>query len=850
MPSHRVADAAHIAPYLTHALSHHGQVTLVPPDNAGRVRQANPKHTRSRPRQERNVRTEEDIRFNTGPRPLRVTSGHRGGRRIGRHDRARDEGFNDEAYPDYPPPSFQEAISTPPPTTLVTVSAPPSVIPSNIHTSVPPVTSLASPAFNHQMPQPSDSRGATDCDVDSESSFEAIDPIDAFESQPDTDLPSGSRLDERVRRDRKHRRGVEFPAPSDQQARGRSKGRGRAILDSDSEDILGETQPESPLDTTKRRHLSLSPLRTLFPYRPMTVHDRALSAHPSPSTSPYSSHSSFPFLSTTSLKMSMSTTSFSSSVKGEGFFSRKLLSFKGKERANSDESLDAWEVVESQPTLLSAVESMGDPSNDRKQRSPTKNDTTIPRQSVDHNHPVQAVPPDAEQRPTSQNTQAPHPLSLRDRKAPPVPFVTRPVRRPAPPPPPPVVPPPLGPILTSVRTRKVNSPSPPPPPPPPKPHALSPSPLSNETWHSEDESTSILQRAVTTPLPSTPIDPTPQQAPTVPITPTPENPPQPVYQSPSIPDTFPNDERMPMQISFTNLADSIGPTMPGHLPDSVSLSTLVSPEEFSPTARHHYPGRPLPRPPGTTRTLVDSTYAGNEDLQVNRDDYLRTICPEGLLIDLDDDSLPDNSAGNVEPPSSTDGPDSSQMIPVSATASASSVEFLGSTVDNSEQDVSTLETPTAQSPAPATYSEVTDLDVLVSRLDEGQQNGTNYDALLMLSEFIGPASTNRAASQTRHSPPPPSPEHTTRTNPSIPNVALLGNVEVERRRTTKDGRVKLKLMLLDASVDRCGICLMQFRNGELARLGTACRHAFHEKCLGRWLVRSKTCPMCRVPFAD
>lgn len=55
--------------------------------------------------------------------------------------------------------------------------------------------------------------------------------------------------------------------------------------------------------------------------------------------------------------------------------------------------------------------------------------------------------------------------------------------------------------------------------------------------------------------------------------------------------------------------------------------------------------------------------------------------------------------------------------------------------------------------------------------------------------------------------------------------ALAGRIEIERRRVLKDGRVKLKLSLLGAAVDKCGICLSQFKEGELAVLGVGCRHA-------------------------
>jgi len=49
------------------------------------------------------------------------------------------------------------------------------------------------------------------------------------------------------------------------------------------------------------------------------------------------------------------------------------------------------------------------------------------------------------------------------------------------------------------------------------------------------------------------------------------------------------------------------------------------------------------------------------------------------------------------------------------------------------------------------------------------------------------------------------------------------NVEVSSRRTTSDGRTKVKLALLGMRVERCGVCLMQFREGEIGAK-TMCEH--------------------------
>jgi hypothetical protein len=51
------------------------------------------------------------------------------------------------------------------------------------------------------------------------------------------------------------------------------------------------------------------------------------------------------------------------------------------------------------------------------------------------------------------------------------------------------------------------------------------------------------------------------------------------------------------------------------------------------------------------------------------------------------------------------------------------------------------------------------------------------------------------------------------------------NVEVSSRRTTSDGRTKVKLALLGMRVERCGVCLMQFREGEVGAK-TTCEHVY------------------------
>jgi len=81
------------------------------------------------------------------------------------------------------------------------------------------------------------------------------------------------------------------------------------------------------------------------------------------------------------------------------------------------------------------------------------------------------------------------------------------------------------------------------------------------------------------------------------------------------------------------------------------------------------------------------------------------------------------------------------------------------------------------------------------------------------------------------------------------NGAQLGRIQMVRRRVTRSGRVKLKLVLLGATVDRCVMCKTQFRDNESAALGTRCEHAFHERCAGSWLsCGNRACPECGTLF--
>ena len=86
--------------------------------------------------------------------------------------------------------------------------------------------------------------------------------------------------------------------------------------------------------------------------------------------------------------------------------------------------------------------------------------------------------------------------------------------------------------------------------------------------------------------------------------------------------------------------------------------------------------------------------------------------------------------------------------------------------------------------------------------------GHGTQELLLVSEVMGPAVARRSGCPVEKQ-----------------TVPYTGKIEVKRRRVLKDGRVKLKLSLLGVPVDRCGVCLSQFRKEEDAALTPVCKHS-------------------------
>jgi len=105
--------------------------------------------------------------------------------------------------------------------------------------------------------------------------------------------------------------------------------------------------------------------------------------------------------------------------------------------------------------------------------------------------------------------------------------------------------------------------------------------------------------------------------------------------------------------------------------------------------------------------------------------------------------------------------------------------------------------------------EYTDLDLLVARLDRPAATGqsASYEDLLAITDFVGPAVSPSSAANAE----------------AIENLPVAP-VQVERRRITRDGRKKLKLSLMGVVVDRCSVCMSQFKQQELGVL-LPCHHS-------------------------
>ena len=586
--------------------------------------------------------------------------------------------------PDYPPPTFQEATSG------LALQIPATVLPT---ASVTDSSVDADAHEDENEPQAGPSRRSEQFVQQSASATSDSDSSSSHSSQDFCDLPSDETAPSTPRKKPKEsQRGLAFPSTP---LRGRNKS--RAAHDHAEADEL-EAQPVA----ATRRHNSLSPLR-IFPSLHLALHDRAATAHPTTehaSTSPYQHSrgmSSF-FRSTTSLallhgngnttpttlKSKSSITNLSSNGTSP---KRKLFSpSKGKERAERTDrpekveidpeidQLDTWEVIdatEAQGADASAELKTNKDKKEERRRNPDQTadvptvepfkGQTEATSTASVSTPVEVQAQRSQPPPVQTQQPSVHPLSLRDRKVP-IPPVERPQQRPPVPPrpnsPSAVSPatsrvvqshdPPLspsaklstGPQITTVRvTRKQTTGT---------IHTLTTkksqvfnsSPLGTQTWKPGDESPTNVKGNVAV---SSGVDPSLQTALETPL------PPSPIERAWSgshlsastIPNAGLSKKYQSVMadiagLQFTPLTDSF----------SAAADTLGFANGVETPTKKHYHGRPLPPAPGLAgpgiRPPIDSVYlthSSPSDKGMRRDDKTSNNCPEGLLIDLDDNTF-------------------------------------------------------------------------------------------------------------------------------------------------------------------------------------------------------------------
>lgn len=67
-------------------------------------------------------------------------------------------------------------------------------------------------------------------------------------------------------------------------------------------------------------------------------------------------------------------------------------------------------------------------------------------------------------------------------------------------------------------------------------------------------------------------------------------------------------------------------------------------------------------------------------------------------------------------------------------------------------------------------------------------------------------------------------------------------------RDVKEHRISDGLTVLDPL--ECAVCLLEFEDDDSLRLLPTCPHAFHPECIGSWLEKHVTCPLCRANVLD
>ncbi|CAN6481172.1 unnamed protein product [Victoria cruziana] len=85
------------------------------------------------------------------------------------------------------------------------------------------------------------------------------------------------------------------------------------------------------------------------------------------------------------------------------------------------------------------------------------------------------------------------------------------------------------------------------------------------------------------------------------------------------------------------------------------------------------------------------------------------------------------------------------------------------------------------------------------------------------------------------------------------NAELRGSTahEVEQIVITTASTAKFNVDDFSSEEDaQCCICLGEYQERDVLRFLPKCGHAFHVTCIDRWLLKQRTCPVCRLSLQD
>lgn len=570
--------------------------------------------------------------------------------------------------PDFPPPTFQEAIRDP---IYLAATAAPSVASFSSYHSVRtrtlseisyPTTSASSPvdgsiyqdAFDDVADRNTSNSDSDSCELEMVS-------VDHYHAEWEDDRRQGLPLEERVRRDLERRKLAE-PSPSVMSRERACSHCGASRTLNDSQSSIGVSAAPSTPEQQEPPNVAPAPVarRRLLRHK----HSQSLSASVPSTPTSGSNQRSFPSSDPHRRSRSMSPTprpgspsSMFSHKPSLSSMSRRLFSSsRGKERSPTEEPLESWEVVPS-----GSSEAQNEVPVSRMRRSLSGMALSSRASSESSNTPTISPYPlqqtSMPQIPSEKNSSRFNLSSIQDRPPPPIPpaFQNRPIRAPPP------APPPLrqSPLATNVYSPfsespapSVSLPSPEVDPPSPKKSRRPPPPPSRKKPPSINAA--LAQRGTRQRFQSMSV---PRTAPTVPFPPLSPTQDDRVshmsrfrgYQAnPFNPDPFPHDFRSSSpqsEVSYTTaLSDqedesksksssllTIRPQARGtyvnnslarlrspQTPTSPTLpALLVSPTSpVSPRSGHHYNGRPLPLPPPgspITATPITQTHFGFGD---------------------------------------------------------------------------------------------------------------------------------------------------------------------------------------------------------------------------------------------